>query len=182
MKYYFGGLLTVVCVFLLISQQLKEITPKQTESNSDNTNWVWENPVTFKKISIPSAWQKAEGAGTEETLLTLAHQTGKSLINIINEETLEDISLADYVEALQDSNQQELGTSEFETIETIDGVQLYLSEGSRYINEKIVGSRVSIWSYEPNNFWRSMMMTNLEYKELEFESKKLVKMLEDSSK
>jgi|GEM_PF-3275463 len=46
----------------------------------------------------------------------------------------------------------------------------------------MVGSRVSIWGNEPNIFWRSVMMTNLEYKELEFELKNLVEMLEESSK
>jgi len=52
MKYYLGGLLTIVFVFPILSLQLKEISPEKLESTNDNTNWVWENPVTFKNYQF----------------------------------------------------------------------------------------------------------------------------------
>lgn len=152
------------------------ITPDQ-----DEQFWVWENPYTFKSVSLPTDWKVVEGEGVQEALLALQHRTGKSLIYILNEEGIEVITLEEYVESLTTTSQEELGFEQFEVITDEFGNDIYQGSGAKYLGENLVGTYIRIWSSETNHFWRAVAMTNMEYKSLEFSARELIQLLEGST-
>lgn len=181
--YIFTPAIIIILVLVLLYQLNKPGTEQQVVSFIERTGspWIWENPYTYKEVSIPAEWQIAEGEQLEETLLTLTHETGRSLVYIIYEETVDPMSLAEFVEAMKAANQEELGTGEFDAVHDKNGEEVYRSGGARYFGDILVATKVRIWSDEVNHFWRSVSMTNMEYKELEFETDRLLDILADST-
>ena len=152
-----------------------------SDSNEEETTWVWENPMTFHQVSIPSVWRITEGEQVQDAVLALEHKSGKSLVYIINEEPNENMSLSDFVEALKLANQKELGTDEFELTNDEYGDEIFQAEGARYLGKSMVATQVRVWSNGPYNFWRTVTMTNSEYKALGFEAQNLVEILAEST-
>lgn len=151
---------------------------------SDETpvsDWNWQNPYTFKDVPIPGEWQIATGDQFEDTLLALSHNTGRSLVYLVYEVTLDPMSLEDYVEAMQASNREELGTEEFKVYRDEHGQEFYVAGGAKYFGDNLVVSKVHIWSNKADHFWRSVTMTNIEYREVEYDADHLAELLIDST-
>lgn len=182
--YIFALIVIILLIPVLLFQLNEPDTDQHDVSFIDKTGspWIWENPYTYKEVSIPAEWQIAEGEQLQETLLTLTHETGRSLVYIIYEETVDPMSLPEFVEAMKAANQEELGTGEFNVDHDENGEEVYRSGGARYFGDILVATKVRIWSDEVNHFWRSIAMTNMEYKELEFETDRLIDILADSTK
>ena len=168
---------TISGLFLLSrdNQQIKHGTGISVTRN--NASWAWENPYTNKKVTIPGDWQKAQGGQLQDTLLTLAHTTGKSIVYIIYETSTDSMSLLDYVDVMKTSNQTELGVGDFEVRSDQNGQEYYYAGGAKYFGEDLVNTSVRIWSDQPDHFWRTVSMTNSDYKELGFDAEKVQELL-----
>ena len=142
-----------------------------------NAPWVWENPYTSKKVTIPGEWHKAQGGQLQDTLLTLAHETGKSIVYIIYETSNGSMSLQEYADVMKASNQKELGVGDFEARTDQDGQEYYYAGGAKYYGDNLVNTSVRIWSDQPDHFWRSVSMTNSDYRELGFDAEKVLDLL-----
>ena len=139
--------------------------------------WDWENPYTERKATIPGEWQQAQGDQAQDTLLTLTHESGKSVVYIIYETSDEQMSLQEYVDVMKQSNQKELGIGDFETRTDQDGQEYYYAGGAKYFGDSLVNTSVRIWSDQPDHFWRSVSMTNADYRELGFDAEKVLELL-----
>lgn len=171
-------LILLVLGLVLWPQGDRESKPKSAISVSrNNSSWVWENPYTSKKATIPGEWQKAQGGQLKNTLLTLAHVTGKSIVYIIYETSSSPMSLQEYVDVMKTSNNKELGTDDFELRSRQDGQEYYYAGGAKYFGDDLVNTSVRIWSDQPDHFWRTVSMTNSDYKELGFDADKVLDLL-----
>lgn len=139
--------------------------------------WDWENPYTNRTATIPGDWQKAQGEQAQHTLLTLAHETGKSVVYIIYETSDNPMSLQEYVDVMKKSNQKELGVGDFEKRSDQDGKDYYYAGGAKYFGDDLVNTSVRIWSDRPDHFWRTVSMTNNDYRELGFDADKVLELL-----
>lgn len=152
---------------------------KQVEvsSSSDKPGWVWENPYTFKKVTIPGQWQKTQAKQVKDTLLALEHESGKSVVYIVYETSEKPMSLKEYVKVMKKANTRELGTSDFEKRSDKDGREYYYAGGAKYFGDELVNTRVRIWSDKADHFWRMVSMTNGDYEELDYDAKGVEELL-----
>ena len=164
---------------IIYSRKNPEVTPSTEYVLSA---WTWTNPYTYTDVTIPPGWQEVTTDQLQETLLALSHQTGRSLVYLIYEETIEPISLDEFVEAMQPANQKELGTEEFKPEIFTDGQEYYYAGGAKYFGDNLVVTKVFIWSDQINHFWRAVSITNMEFKQLEYEADQLINILIESTK
>lgn len=160
----------------------KEREPTEASTSRVSAPWEWENPYTGRKVTIPGQWRKAKGEQVKDTLLALTNETGESVVYIIYETSAETMSLEEYVDVMKTANQKELGTGEFEVRSDKDGQEYYHAGGAKYFGDNLVNTSVRIWSDRPNHFWRSVSMTNSDYRELGFDAQQLVDLLVQSTK
>ena len=151
-------------------------------SSSDKPGWVWENPYTFNKVTIPGQWRKTQAKQVKDTLLALAHESGKSVVYIIYETSKNALSLKEYVDLMKTANHQELGTSDFEKRSDKDGQEYYYAGGAKYFGDNLVNTSVRIWSDKADHFWRMVSMTNGDYEELDYDAKQVEDLLYQSSR
>lgn len=150
-------------------------------SSSNKPSWVWENPYTFKKVPIPGQWQKTQARQVKDTLLALAHESGKSLVYIIYETSEKPMSLKEYVKLMKKANTQELGTGDFKKRSDQDGRKFYYAGGAKYFGDNLVNTSVRIWSDKANHFWRMVSMTNGDYEELDYDARRVEGLLYQST-
>jgi hypothetical protein len=141
-------------------------------------SWTWENPLTEKTATIPADWKEAKEEAVPGTVLTLTHKTGKSLIYLVHEENPDDVSLQEYVEARGDTMRHELA---IEKLEPAAGGDSYEGEGAKLFGGVVAGTRVIIWRSGPHHFWRAATITDPDYKYLEFDAKKIIGSLRQST-
>lgn len=155
--------------------------PDQATEPTINESWVWENPYSFATITIPAGWQEAGSEQMEEAMLSLQHSSKHSLVYIMNEESLDDLSLEDYLEAIKPLISAELGIDDFETVQNPEAGHYVQATGAKYLGNTLAGTHIRIWSTGGRDFWRSVAITNMEYKSLEYEARELTEKLMDSS-
>lgn len=143
--------------------------------------WEWENPYTFRLVSIPADWQRASTDALSVTVLALSHATERSLVYLTYEETIDVMSLEEYVEFMRPANNRELGTEEFSTTLDEQGREVFVSSGAKYFDDKLVLTNIRIWSDQPSHFWRSVSITDAEYRDLEYRALDLLQRLEEST-
>jgi len=174
-----AAILALVWLQRTENQVVKESASPEPENIS---SWVWENPYTGRVVTIPAEWHKAEGKQIQDTLLALTHETGKSVVYIIYEESSETMSLQEYVDVMDKANQTELGTGDFEVRFDKDGLEYFYAGGAKYFGDSLVNTSVRIWSDHPDHFWRAVSMTNSDYRELGFDAEQVLDLLSQSTK
>lgn len=181
--YILPPLVIVILVLVWLQRPHNGELNQTTSPEPANTSpWVWENPYTGRKVTIPAEWRKAEGKQIQDTLLALTHATGKSVVYIIYEESADQMSLQEFVDVMNKANQMELGTGDFESRTDEDGQDYYYSGGAKYLGDNLVNTSVRIWSDQPDHFWRTVSMTNSEYRELGFDAEQVLNLLIQSTK
>ena len=135
------------------------------------TSWTWTNPLSGKTATIPPGWKEAGKDAVPGATLALMHKTGKSLIYLVHEENAIDVSLRDYAEGRQDTMRRELAVEKLEP--AADG-NSYSGEGAKLFGGTIANTWVIIWQSSPQHFWRAAVITDPDYKYLEFDAKKIV--------
>lgn len=144
-----------------------------------DTPWTWKNPVTSGEVSIPSGWKQTENTVYEDALLTLTHNSGKSLVYISHKETSGDMSLYEYVAGMEGSTQDQLGIGQFEVVD--NEYRFYEAEGAELFGKVVAETRVRIWSDGGDNFWESVTITDQDYKDLEYEAMDVVELLMETT-
>lgn len=182
--YIIGGVLTALLASASLYLLKKPDNLNYEVGASDNSSppWLWENPYTYRKISIPGDWQVARSQELKETTLALSHRTGKSLVYIIYEAAVNPMSLHEYVEAMNAANEKELGTGEFAVNRSESGQDIYQAGGARNFDDNLVVTNVRIWSNDENYFWRSVSITDIEYREIEYDAEKIMDLLYESTR
>ena len=182
-------LLTAGIVILLVLlglgyyglRQNEPVNVTVSQAGSSSPDWRWENPFTFRSISIPSGWQQANNEALESTVLALSHATGRSLVYLTYEEAIEAMTLEEYVDVMRTANNEELGTEEFSAVQDNQGREVFVSSGARYFSDNLVVTNIRIWSDQPNHFWRSVSITDAEYRDLEYRAVELLEQLASST-
>ena len=144
---------------------------------SESRSWTWENPYTFKRVLVPSTWKQVTNPNLTDTVLTLQHESSKSLVYILYEEPVEYMTLSEYMDVIKPMNKTEFGIEEFDTAKDKNGLQYYYAESARYLGNNLVGIKVRIWNDGLNSFWETVQMTDIEYKSIEYDANELVEKL-----
>ena len=146
-----------------------------------NEPWSWENPYSFESITILEGWRQTNSEQLQEAMLTLQHSSGRSLVYIMNGESLDNLSLEEYLDVIKPFLSSELGIDQFDTIEDPEMGQYAQASGAKYMGDTLAGTYIRIWMIGEREFWRSVSITNMEYKSLEYEARGLVELLMKSS-
>lgn len=155
--------------------------PKQREGTQQDvapaSPWTWKNPYTSKQANIPVGWRKVDNEHLKDAVLALEHESGKCLIYITYDESVNHLSLPEYVNAVKPMNLKEYGINEFKDIKNKNGWEYYLGEGAKYMGDDLVNVDVRIWSDGEEAYWESVVMANTEYKSIEYAAGDLVEVL-----
>ena len=160
------------------------ITERHEAAGSDATeasSWTWENPYTFKQAVIPSDWEKVDNEHLRDAVLALQHVSGKCLIYITYDESVNNLSLPEYIDAVKPMNEKEFGVSEFAETTGKDARQVYQAQGAKYMGDSLVGVDIRIWGDGSNGYWETVVMTNMEYKTIEYDARELVEILTETT-
>ena len=186
MKKAFYLLTPIIVIFSMLvwlhlsADKAAKVTESPASKNA--SSWEWENPYTGRTVTIPGQWRKAQGEQVKDTLLTLSHETGKSVVYIIYETSAVPMSMQEYVNAMKNANTTELGTDDFETRTDKDGQEYYFAAGAKYFGDNLINTSVRIWSDRTDHFWRTVTMTNSDYRELGFDAQQVLDLLIQSTK
>ena len=150
-------------------------------STATVSSWTWENPYTFKQLVIPSGWNKVENEQLRDAVLALQHDSGKCLIYITYDESVSNLALAEYIDAVTPMNQKEFGITEFTKVTGRGAKEIYQAEGAKYMGDSLVGVDIRIWSDGFNGFWETVVMTDLEYKTIEYDARELVNVVAETT-
>ena len=126
-------------------------------------------------------YQFFENEQMQEAMLSVQHSSGRSLVYIMNEESLENLSLEEYLDAVKPQISSELGIDDFDIIEDLEIGQYAEANGAKYMGNTLAGTYIRLWLGDDREFWRTASITNMEYKSLEYEARELVEMLMISS-
>lgn len=175
------GFVVLVILVLIINRWILSDDDSLIPSASDNTDthWTWTNPVTAGEVAIPSVWQKTEDKVNKEALLTLTHNSGKSLIYMVYETSSENMSLSEYAGGAKNSLQKGLGIDQFELRD--EEYRFYEAEGAELFGEVVAETRVRIWSDKGNRFWQAVVITDQDYRDLEYEAREIVDSLMETT-
>jgi len=145
------------------------------------SSWSWENPYTFKRAVIPSGWKKVENEQLRDAVLALQHESGKCLIYITYDESVNNLSLPEYIDAVKPMNQKEFGVSEFTKTSGKDAREFYQAEGAKYMGDSLVSVDIRIWGDGSNGYWETVVITNMEYKTIEYDARELLEVLTETT-
>lgn len=179
----------VTCLAILVAGVIWHFvfngrTERHETLGSDATavsSWTWENPYTFKQAVIPSGWKKVENEQLRDAVLALQHESGKCLIYITFDESVNNLSLPEYIDAVKPMNQKEFGVSEFTKTTGEDAREIYQAEGAKYMGDSLVSVDIRIWGDGLNGYWETVVMTNMEYKTIEYDGRELVEVLAETT-
>lgn len=157
---YFG----LILLGGMYQQELKEAANTPTASyekqskSFEPVQWEWTNPITKKKIYIESSWAEQEKPkDSPETLLTLLHNSEGLIIYLIHERFDYDVSLSDYIDALEKVKQEDLGLIDFSP----DSNKKYYSSYGKFDFEgSIMDSYVRAWSDDSRNYWHYVVISD----------------------
>lgn len=177
--------LAVIAIVVILGFQLTgNDTDKQVVDTTSAVSepWIWENPYTFKQALVPAVWKQTENTKLQDTVLTLQHESGKSLVYILYEEPVDYMTLSEFIDVIKPLNQQEFGIDDFQEAKDKAGNNFYHAGSARYLGNSLVGIKVSIWSDGTNSFWEAVQMTDLEYKAIEYDAEEVVKLLIETTR
>lgn len=147
------------------------------ESKVQASSWTWNNPYTFKQVVIPPGWKKIENDQLRDAVLALQHESGKCLIYITYDESVNNLSLPEYIDAVKPMNQKEFGIDDFKKMTDKNGREYYLGEGAKYMGNNLVNVDIHIWSDGSNGFWETVVTVDAEYKTIEYTAGEIVDQL-----
>lgn len=145
------------------------------------SSWTWKNPFTFKQTVIPPGWKKVENEQLRDAVLALQHNSGKCLIYLTYDESVSNMALPEYLDAVKPMNQKAFNISEFESVTGKDGEEFYQAKGARYLGDSLVDVDIRIWSDGSNGFWETVVMRDMEYKTIEYDARDIVEALTDTT-
>ena len=154
---------------------------KEAEPQAQATSWTWENPYTFKKVVIPPGWKKVENDQLRDAVLALQHESGKCLIYITYDESVNNLSLPEYINAVKPMNQKEFGIDDFKKVTGKNGWVYYLGEGAKYMGKSLVNVDIRIWSDGSDGFWETVVTVDMEYKSIEYTAGEIVQLLAETT-
>lgn len=144
--------------------------------------WAWKNPHTFKQALIPAAWSRIETEQFKDAVLALQHESGKSLLYLTYDQPVNQMTLQEYIDAVQPMNQKEYGITEFIAVTDKNGREIYEAESAKYMGNKLVGIDIRIWSDGSDSFWETVETTDMDYKNLEYDAKELANTLAETTR
>ena len=150
---------------------------KGTEPQVKASAWTWKNPYTFKQAVIPPGWKKIENDQLRDAVLALQHESGKCLIYITYYESVNNLSLTEYIDAVKPMNQKEFGIDDFKKVTGKNGLEYYLGEGAKYMGNSLANIDIRIWSDGSNGFWETVVTVDAEYKTIEYTAGEIVEQL-----
>ena len=95
------------------------------------SSWAWKNPYTFKQALVPAGWSRIESEQFRDAVLALQHESGKSLIYITYDNPVNQMTLEEYVDAVQPMDQKEYGVTEFKAMTDKSGREFYEADGAK---------------------------------------------------
>lgn len=174
-------LLIITLVWFYILTGKTEGDERADSDTAPTASWTWKNPYTFKQAVIPAGWSRIKTGQFQDAVLALQHETGKSLIYIIYDKPVNQMTLEEYIDAVKPMNQKEYGITEFTAATDKSGKEIYEAEGGKYMGDNLVGIDIRIWSDGSDSFWESVETTDMEYKNLEYNAKELVTALAETT-
>lgn len=173
------GVIAILAAAFAWQWYTAEQAPDAAGPAAGSAPWTWKNPITQKTATLPPDWKVAEGKSIQGAVLTLTHWTGKGLIYLVHEETMENVTLQEFVEARQDSIKKELGIERLD--KSGEEQDSYTGEGAKLFGKAVVETRVRIWRPAPHKFWRASMIIDSEYKKLKYDAGKIVDLLKGTT-
>ncbi len=128
------------------------------DQTSEYSEWKWINPITNETVYIDSSWSEQEkSVDSPETLLTLMHESGNSIIYLIHENFDYDVQLTAYVNAVKEMKKNTLGLVDF----SIGPDNHYYSSYGKFEHEgSIFDSYIRIWNENEKSFWHIVVITD----------------------
>jgi len=167
-------------MYMAVYESNSDTDTNTVSSSHDTSSWIWENPITYEKVSIPPAWSKAEESEAERKLI-IAHNSDNSMIILIHEE-IEGVNINDYVAAIKQVKADDLGLIDFNIRNSTYGDLEYESFGRTIVENESYGTYVRIGVSSKKNFWHVVLFTNINSTDLNIEAMQLAQVIFNTTK